>query len=140
MQVTTLEDDLNEADETFTLTLEPRICPIGRNLGTDSATGTIEDDDELTVAVTADAEIVAEGDPATFTVALAGGTSTGDVVVTYSVGGSATASDDYTAPDGTLTIGMGETSGIDHHCDQGRRSGGVGRNAGSNAGHGQIGG
>ena len=30
----------------------------------------LDDDDDLTVMVTADAEIVAEGDPATFTVAL----------------------------------------------------------------------
>ena len=111
VQVTTLEDHLNEADETFTLTLTANL-PDWAEFGTDSATGTIEDEDELTVAVTEDADIVSEGDPATFTVALAGGTSTGDVVVTYSVGGSATASDDYTTPDGTLTIGMGETSGI----------------------------
>ena len=54
---------------------------------------------------------VAEGDPATFTVALAGGTSTGDVVVAYSVDGTATAGDDYKAPDGILTIEMGEASG-----------------------------
>ena len=113
--VPTLDDELNEADETFTLTLSAPNLPNWATLGTDgtaSATGTIEDDDMLAVAVTADADIVAEGDPATFTVALTGGTSTGDVVVVYTVDGSATASDDYTAPDGTLTIRMGETSGI----------------------------
>ena len=113
--VPTLDDELNEADETFTLTLSAPNLPNWATLGTDgtaNATGTIEDDDMLAVAVTADADIVAEGDPATFTVTLTGGTSTGDVVVVYTVDGSATASDDYTAPDGTLTIGMGETSGI----------------------------
>ena len=112
--VPTLDDELNEADETFTLTLSAPNLPNWATLGTDgtaNATGTIEDDDMLAVAVTADADIVAEGDPATFTVTLTGGTSTGDVVVVYTVDGSATASDDYTAPDGTLTIGMGETSG-----------------------------
>ena len=85
--------------------------PDGVELGDTDATVEILDNDDLTVMVTADADIVAEGDPATFTVALTGGTSTGGVVVTYTVGGSATANDDYTAPDGILTIGMGEASG-----------------------------
>ena len=108
--VPTFDDELNEADETFTLTLTANL-PDWAKFGTTSATGTIDDDDELTVAVTADAKIVAEGDPATFTVELSGGTSTGDVVVAYDVGGMATAGDDYTAPDGTLTIDMDEVSG-----------------------------
>ena len=109
--VAIINDDLNEATETFTVTLGQVTMPDGVELGDTDATVEILDNDDLTVMVTADADIVAEGDPATFTVALTGGTSTGGVVVTYTVGGSATANDDYTAPDGILTIGMGEASG-----------------------------
>ena len=140
--VATIDDKLNEATETFTVTLGEVSLPVSAELGVTDATVEILDNDGLTAKVTADDKIVAEGDPATFTVELIPDDvrSTGDVVVFYTVDGSATASDDYTAPDGTLTIGMGETSGIDHHCDPGRRSGGVGRNAGSDAGHGRLGG
>ena len=49
---------------------------------------TIEDNDELSASVTVP-EAVAEGETARFTVTLGGGTSTADVVVTYSVGGTA---------------------------------------------------
>ena len=52
---------------------------------------TIEDDEELEVAVSANAMTVVEGDDATFPVAVAGGTSTAPVPVTYTVGGTATA-------------------------------------------------
>ena len=110
--VATIDDKLNEATETFTVSLGDVSLPASAELGVTDATVEILDNDGLTAKVTADADLVAEGDPATFTVALTGGTSTGDVVVFYTVDGSATASDDYTAPDGTLTIGMGEMSGI----------------------------
>ena len=123
--VATIDDDLNEATETFTVTLGQVTMPDGVELGDTDATVEILDNDDLTVMVTADADIVAEGDPATFTVALAGGTSTGDVVVVYTVDDTAddaaTANVDYTAPDGTLTIGMGEASGsitIATHTDE----------------------
>ena len=109
--VATIDDKLNEATETFTVTLGEVSLPASAELGVTDAAVEILDNDGLTAKVTADADLVAEGDPATFTVTLTGGTSTGDVVVVYTVDGSATASDDYTAPDGTLTIGMGETSG-----------------------------
>ena len=43
--------------------------------------------------------------------AVAGGTSTAPVAVTYTVGGTATADTDYTAPSGTLTLGAADASG-----------------------------
>ena len=52
-----------------------------------------------------------EGGAATFAVTLTGGTSTADVEVAYSVGGTATAGADYTAPGGTLTIAARANSG-----------------------------
>ena len=109
--VTTFEDQLNEADETFTLTLTEQGLPFGVDLETSSLTGTITDDDPLSVRVTAPSGSVTEGDPARFTVQFTGGTSTADVVVSYTVTGTATAGTDYTAPSGSVTIPAPASSG-----------------------------
>ena len=122
--VATIEDDLNEADETFTVSLTGVTLPTGVTLGTSSsALGTIEDDDAVIAVVSADAASVDEGDDAVFTVTLSGGTRAADVVVDYTVSGAggATAGDDYTAPSPTkLTIGTGATTGkitVETHTD-----------------------
>ena len=116
--VATVEDELNEAHETFTLTIsgpDPEVA--GVSVSDAEAVGTIEDDDELTVSVAGPGANVEEGQTATFTVTVGPQTkeSTAAVVVSYEVDtGASTASsgDDYTAPSGTeLTIGVGETSG-----------------------------
>ena len=78
IEVTTLEDVLNEASETYTLTLTAATGVSGVSLGTASATGTIEDDDALTAALGTHTANVAEGSEATFEVDLSGGTSTAD--------------------------------------------------------------
>ena len=113
IEVTTLEDLLNEADETYTLTLTGVTGVTGVSLGTASATGTIEDDDALTAALGTHTASVAEGSEATFEVDVSGGTSTADVEVIYAVDSdtTATSGDDYTAPSGKLTIAAGESSG-----------------------------
>ena len=113
IEVTTLEDTLNEADETFTLTLTGATGVTGVSLGTASATGTIEDDDALTAALGTHTAEPTEGDDATFAVDLSGGTSTADVEVHYAVDedSTATSGTDYTAPSGKLTITAGESSG-----------------------------
>ena len=114
IEVTTLEDGLNEAAETYTLTLTSVTGPAGVKLGTASATGTIEDDDELTAALgTTYTTSVAEGGDATYEVELSGGTSTAEVVVNYELDSSSTATSgtDYTAPGGKLTIAAAGTSG-----------------------------
>ena len=111
LSVTTLQDTTAEGDETFTVTLAAPDLPGGVSLGTASATATITDDEELTVSVAADAATVEEGSPAAFTVTVAGGESTADVTVTYEVSGTATSGTDYTAPDGTLTLTAGTSSG-----------------------------
>ena len=76
--------------------------------------GTILDDDALTVSVAGPDANVEEGQTATFTVTVTG-TSTEAVEVSYEVdtaASTATATDDYTAPSGTvLTIAAAETSG-----------------------------
>ena len=71
---------------------------------------TIEDNDELSASVSVP-ETVTEGETAPFTVSLRGGASTANVVVSYTVGGTAKAPGDYTAPSGSLTIRSGESSG-----------------------------
>ena len=89
---------------------------------------TITDDEALTVSVAGPSTVV-EGDTATFTVSVAGGTSTAPVVVTYTVGGTATAGTDYTAPGGTLTLDAGASSGDDSDPDAGRHGSGSRRDA-----------
>ena len=111
LTVTTSEDSLVEDDETLTVTITGTTLPAGVTLGTATATGTIQDNDALAAAVTADASMVVEGDEARFTVTLSGDTPTADVVVSYTVAGTATAAADYTAPSGSLTIPENETTG-----------------------------
>ena len=65
--VTLLGDTVNEADETFTVTLSG---PVNAGLGTAVATGTIENDDALpALSVNSPASVV-EGNAITFTVTL----------------------------------------------------------------------
>ena len=57
-------------------------------------------------------DTVPEGVPAVYTVELAGGVGSADVVVDYTVGGTATAGTDYTDPGGgKLTIAAGAAAG-----------------------------
>ena len=110
LTVSTEEDLLAEDDETFRVTITGTTLPSGVTLGTATVTGTIEDDDTLTAAVTAGASTVPEGSAASFEVALTGATSTAAVVVAYTVTGTATPGTDYTAPSGSLTITAGASS------------------------------
>ena len=66
----------------------------------------------MTATVTANAESVPEGNAAEFTVELTGGTSTADVIVSYTWASTGTAGTDYTAPSGLLTITTPDSSGI----------------------------
>ena len=141
--VPVLDDDLNEADETFTVSLSAPAdpsTPLNATLADPAATGTITDDDALTVAVTAAADVVAEGEQARFPVTVRGGTSTVAVAVTYTVGGTATAGEDYTAPSGTLTLAAGAAGRHHRHRHHVRRGRGPRRDAGSDAERGEHGG
>ena len=109
--VDTTEDTLDEPDEEFTVTLTGVTVPAGVTVQTTAATGTIRDDDELSAAVSRAAASVAEGQWVEFPVTVSDGTSTADVVVAYTVGGSASEGTDYTKPSGELTIATPATSG-----------------------------
>ena len=113
ISVTTLRDLLAEGNETFTVTLAASGSglPAGVSLGTATATGTIEDDDPIEASVAATAGTVTEGGAAQFTVTLSSATSTAAVVVSYTVGGTATAGTDYTAPAATVTLPAGAKTG-----------------------------
>ena len=108
--VTTVEDELNEADESFTVSLTLNSEVDGLTLGTASATGTIEDDDPVPeLALTSVTQRLAEsGGNMTFTVSL-GAASSRVVTVDYeAVDGTATVDKDFAATGGTLTFRPGE--------------------------------
>ena len=111
VSVQTTEDKLNEADEIFTVTLLPAALPDGTQTVRVDQLVPIEDDDPIRALVSASPQTVTEGRSVRFTVRLTEATSTDDVVIRYTVDGTATRGEDYTAPAGTLTIGKGLTSG-----------------------------
>ena len=104
-----LDDSLAEGDEELMAELWT-VPPSGPGSMLGTVMVTIEDNDQLSASVTVP-ETVTEGEVARFTVSLSGGTSTANVVVSYTVGGTAKAPGDYTAPSGSLTIQSGESSG-----------------------------
>ena len=100
--VLAVDDSLAEADETFTVELWT-VPASGQPTKLGTATVTIKDNDELSASVTAP-ETVAEGEAARFTVSLGGGTGSAAVEVSYSLGGTAKAPADYTAPSPTMVM------------------------------------
>ena len=108
--VSAMPDTLSEGDESFTVDVWTETSTRQRTSLLEVMV-TIKDANELVASVTAP-EAVAEGETARFTVTLGGGTSTANVVVSYTVGGTAKAPDDYTAPSPMMvTIGAGQASG-----------------------------
>ena len=99
--VTALDDALAEGDERFTVTLTTVPTDGSAPVPLGQAMVTIEDNDVLSVSVTAP-KTVAEGDIARFTVRVGGGESTAPVEVSYSLGGTAKAPADYSAPSPTM--------------------------------------
>jgi hypothetical protein len=105
-------DTLVENDETFNITLSNAV---NATIGTETAVGTIEDDDEAPTATLSIANASRiEGDDGTanieFTVTLANGPETGEVTVEFATSNdTATEPGDYTATSGTLTFDAGET-------------------------------
>ncbi len=104
----TLDDDLNEESETFTVTLGE---PVGAELavGGEKGTGTILDNDDAPTVSIEDAPPVTEGGEAVFAVTLSG-VSGRQVTVAYATGdGTATGGEDYDAAvGGSLVIPAGK--------------------------------
>ncbi|MDE0303156.1 MAG: hypothetical protein OXJ38_08165, partial [Gammaproteobacteria bacterium] len=99
--VATTGDALDEPDETFRVELTA--AGGGARIATAEAIGTITDDDDPPTVSVGDAAAVAEGDDSskttamTFTVRLSAASGR-TVTVPYTLGGTATAPADYTAP------------------------------------------
>ena len=116
IDVTVLDDLLVEVAESVIVTLTGATGDGNIALGTTTeATITIIDNDpvvqnEVTIAASADG---AEAGPlnGSFTVSLTSAATT-DTTVTYSVAGTATPDDDYTALSGSVVILAGETSAV----------------------------
>ncbi len=106
VNVPIVDDAVNEADETFTLTLSNATVAVTK----DTATGTIVDDDaEPTVSVADGSANEADG-TLSFTVSLSA-PSGQEVDVDYAAtDGTAVASSDFSATSGTAVISAGSTS------------------------------
>ena len=109
ISVVTIEDGIREEDETFSVTLTN---PEGATLADDTATGTIEDDDDtaLPALSIADADPVTEGATAQFEVTLSAESQQVVTVAYATADGTAVEDADYTQTSGTLTFAAGETT------------------------------
>jgi len=105
--VPVLVDALDEADETYTVTLS------GESFATiadGSGLGTITDDDPLPALTIGDATVLESAGSATFTVTLSAASGRTVTVNYATVAGTATAGADYTTTSGTLTFVAGDVS------------------------------
>ncbi len=106
------EDELDEQDETFELTVAAVDADAIGPRSVLTAVGTIEDDDEVPEVSIANADPVTEGDIAEFTLTLSA-QSGRDVTVSYGTeDGSAVAPGDYEAKRGRVTIPAGKTEAV----------------------------
>jgi hypothetical protein len=109
--VTPIDDSAIEGDETVIVTLAANAA---YTLGAQtSATVTIADDDAPVVTILASDPGAAEAglDPGTFTVSRTGNLSA-DLIVSYSIAGSAANATDYQSLSGSVTIAAGQPSAI----------------------------
>ena len=106
VSVVTTDDSADEEDETFTLTLS---SPTNATLADSTATGTINDADEIPAVSVSDAS-ANEGDSVEFTVSLSAASALQVTVAYATSGGTATTGDDFTEESGTLTFAANETS------------------------------
>ena len=107
--VATVDDAVDEVDETFTVTLfAPENATLAAADGT--ATGTITDDDTPSFTLSVSAATIAEaGGTSTVTLATGGVTFASDETITLSLGGTAAKETDYTIGAETLTLTVGQT-------------------------------
>ncbi len=103
--VQTLQDDMAEATETFTVRLS---APSGATLADQTGTASITDDDDRPDLTIDDAAALTEGDTATFGVTLSGESGLPVTVEYVTSDGTAVAGSDYTQTSGTLRFEPGE--------------------------------
>ena len=109
-------DTVVELNETFTVTLSAPSA--GYTLGTDTAAGTINNDDSYIASITANDASAAEASTATgeFTVDIGTANTTGSaIVVNYTIatgGSNATNTTDYATLGGSVSIGNNQQTGL----------------------------
>ena len=106
------DDALLEGDETATATLSASSNPAVA-IGTAVATATILDNETATASIVATTPSVPEGaaTPGSFTISLSRVNNTpAPITLNYSVDGTATAGEDYTALSGSVDIAVGEST------------------------------
>ena len=107
----TTEDPTLETTETFDLSIASVVSGLVGDTS-DTATGTILDDDVALVSVVANDPSASEpNDDGQFTVSLTNPSDT-PTVIAYTVSGSASGGGDYAALSGTVTIPVGATSAL----------------------------
>ena len=113
IEVEIVDDKLFEEElETFTVQLTQQGTRLASISPTDSSyQASIRDDEKLAAAVAANAENVAEGEAAVFTVMLVGGVTSETVTVQFETSGTASAVDDYGKPTGMVSFTSTGTSG-----------------------------
>ena len=113
IDVDIVDDDLFEASlETFSVELVAGNTRLATISPTEASFElSIRDNETLTASIAADAGTVAEGNDVTFTVTLTGGVPADDVSVPFETSGSATVTDDYSAPKGAIMFPPGDSSG-----------------------------
>ena len=107
VSVETLEDELSEDAERFTVELS---AASGATVSDGIGEGTITDDDEAPELSIDDAPAVSEGETAQFTVRLSAASGAAVSVSYRTVDGTAVAGLDYAATEGTLRFEPGETT------------------------------
>ena len=111
VRIMTTEDLTLESTETMGLSIASVVSGLVGNT-TDTAVGTITDDDTALVSIVANDPVAGEpADNGQFTVTMSN-PSDSPTVIAYSVAGSATGGSDYTSLNGTVTIPAGSTSAI----------------------------
>ena len=99
------EDTIYEGDETFVLTLSN---PQNADLADAAATGTIADNDAMPELTVADARASEDADVMVFTVKMSVSSTLPATVNYATTDGTATAGEDYTSADGSLTFMPGD--------------------------------
>ena len=107
IRVATLQDDLNEDDETFAVILTAVSPSAGASLGRASATGTITDDDELPELTVIGGDALEDAGSLAFRVRLAPASGRLVTVLYRTVDDTAAAGQDYLWTDGTLRFTPG---------------------------------
>ncbi|MCY4530593.1 MAG: hypothetical protein OXD46_16395, partial [Chloroflexi bacterium] len=112
LRVDLIDDTLFEPElETFTVEIdEPATSMAAVSSSGGSFEASIRDDETLTVSITANNENVVEGENATFTVLLKGGSTVSELMVLFETGGDAIGGEDYSIPIGQISFPGGEAN------------------------------